>query len=199
MQKLGAAAEIVYLERDSLEMAIAVLSRAMQRDPLMQFIFEKSTVNYEPSLAELFRFSCAVRFDLDWPLLGCILESRLVGVAGVSEPQDTLWPESLSKTYDNFKSVVGLDATHRLERYSELADCYRPEAPHIHLGVLGVHPDFHGRGFADLLMKKIHAASERHPDSIGVALDTENVVNVPFYQHYGYSVTVKSELDGMDI
>ena len=49
------------------------------------------------------------------------------------------------------------------------------------------------------LMKEIHALSDGHPRSIGVALDTENAVNVPFYEHYGYAVVVKTELEGMDL
>jgi hypothetical protein len=81
-----------------------------------------------------------VRFDLEWSLLGCVYDELLVGVAGLSEPEDKEWPGRLEETYEKFKSEVGPEATERLERYSALADSYRPEEPHFHIGVLGVHP-----------------------------------------------------------
>lgn len=193
------AARVEYLERDSIEEAIEVLSQALEADPLFRFIFKTSMMDYRQSLAELFRFSCEVRFDLDWPLLGCIENKRLVGVAGLSGPEDKPWPQSLRKTYARFASMVGPKATDRLERYSERADFHRPKAPHFHLGVLGVHPSSQGRGFGGQLMTKIHAISEVHPASIGVAVDTENPDNIHFYEQYDYSVVAISELNGIGI
>lgn len=199
MQESKAESQVVYLGRENLDDAINVLSQALAGDPLFAFLFEKSNASFRGSLTELFRFSCEVRFDLGWPLLGCVSKSRLVGVAGLSEPEQKPWPESLERTYDRFRAIVGSEAAQRLERYSELADSCRPKSPHFYLGVLGIHPAFQGGGFGGLLMKEVLTLSESHPRSIGVGVDTENAINVPFYERFGYSLVDKLELGEMEI
>jgi len=199
MPKSNAGTQLVYLGRERLEEAIEILSLAFERDPLMKFISEKSTSVFKRSLAEFFRFSCEVRFDLEWALLGCIHDSKLVGVACVTEPEEKPWPESLNRTHERLNSVIGPEATNRLERFSELTDVYRPDEPHFYLDDIGVHPAYQGMGVGRLLLNEVHALSERHPGSIGVGLDTENENNVALYERFGYSVVVKTELDGMEL
>ena len=199
MPKSNAGAQLVHLGRERLEEAIEILSRAFERDPLMKFLFEKSTSVFKQSLAEFFRFSCEVRFDLEWALLGCIHDSKLVGIACITEPEKKSWPESLSRTYERLKSAIGPEASSRLERFSELTDTYCPDEPHFYLQDFGVHPAFQGMGIGRLLLNEVHALSDRYPGSIGVGLDTENEHNVALYEHFGYSVVVKTELDGMKL
>jgi ribosomal protein S18 acetylase RimI-like enzyme len=191
--------QIVTLGRENLDDAIEVLFHSLVNDPLPHYLFETSNVDYQHSLRELFRFSCEVRLDLDWPLLGCIFNSALAGVAGLSEPEEVPWPESLSKTYRKMRSVIGPQAIERLERYSEIVDSYRPEDPHFYLGVLGVHPSFQGRGLGALLMKEINSISAKHLTSMGVGLDTENPINVRFYERFGYRVVAHMKIDGIDL
>jgi ribosomal protein S18 acetylase RimI-like enzyme len=199
MSKSSVRAKVVRLGRKDLYEAIDILSRAFEHDPLMRFIFERSTSDFQSSLAELFRFSCEVRIELEWPLLGCNHDSRLVGVACVTVPEHRPWPKSLSKKYEKLVSAIGPEATDRLERYSALTDTHRPEAPHFYLAVFGVHPSFQGMGIGRLILNEVHTLSELHPTSIGVGLDTENEQNVTLYERFGYIVVVKTELNGMNL
>ncbi|MFQ5795461.1 MAG: hypothetical protein ACE5JP_10490 [Candidatus Bipolaricaulia bacterium] len=64
---------------------------------------------------------------------------------------------------------------------------------------MGVHPETQGKGHRRALLNAIHALSEAHPTSIGVALDTENPVNVPLYKHFGYRIVKKTKLDDVDV
>lgn len=120
-----------------------------------------------------------------------------MGVANVTEPGEVQWPESLAHKYEILKSAIGPEATGRLERYSEITDSFRPSDPHYHVGVGGFLPEAQGKGYGRKLLGEIHALSEAHPTSIGVALDTENPRNVPIYQHLGYNITTKTMVDDM--
>jgi GNAT superfamily N-acetyltransferase len=185
------------LERGQLEDAIEVLSVALEGDPLMHYFFHTQGADYRQNIRDLFRFSCQVRFELGWAVLGIVLDSKLVGVANVTEPEEASWPESLVRRYENLKSAIGTEATGRLERYSEITDSFRPADPHYHVGVGGFLPEAQGKGYGRKLIEEIHALSEAHPTSNGVALDTENPRNVPIYQHLGYEITAETQIDDM--
>lgn len=193
------APQIISLPHSSIENAVEVLSVAMENDPLMRYIFRSQGETYRQNLRDLFRFSCEVRFELEWSVLGVRLGSKLVGVANLTEPGEAEWPKSLSKKYESLKSAIGLDAIQRLERYSEITDGYRPPRPHFHVGVVGFIPEAQGKGFGRKLFLHIHTLSNRHSNSIGVALDTENSRNVPIYQHLGYKTTANTYIDDMQV
>ncbi len=120
---------------------------------------------------------------------------RVCAVACVSYPEFTGWTEDLDHIFTELKRTIGEAAAGRLEQYSQLVDENRPEQAHHFLAVLGVDPDAQGRGFGRMLLEEVHAQAAAHPVSIGVALDTENAHNLPFYRHFGYSLTATSMLE----
>ncbi len=193
------AATVIAIPRERHAEAAAVLALAFARDPLMRYVFADGAAGYRRALHALFRFSCAVRFDLDWPLLGVVQDARLIGVAGVTEPEDRPWPASLAATYEQYKALVGPRAAARFERYAELAEAHRPSRPHYSLGVIGVRPDARGRGYGRALLAALHALSEAHPTSTGVYLDTEHPANLSFYEHHGYRVIGREALGDVTI
>jgi ribosomal protein S18 acetylase RimI-like enzyme len=167
---------------------------AFHDDPLMRYLFGAAGAAYSDHLRALFRFSCAVRLLLDWPLLGSVKDGRLLGVLGVTEPEDKPWPSTLQSVYDQFKAVVGPAASRDLEGHAALTDAHRPKAPHHHLGVLGVHPEGRGKGHTRALLDAFHALADAHPASTGIATDTENPANVPMYEHFGYRVVAQEHI-----
>jgi ribosomal protein S18 acetylase RimI-like enzyme len=180
--------------------AVGVLARAFADDPMVNYMLGVSQVPLEESLNELFLFSCEVRLLLDWPLLGVWGKNdRLVGVAGVTLPGDAQWPKALQDVYENLKVKIGSQAVSRLEAYSQLADTNRPAESHYQLGMIGVDPNYQGKGYGGHLLDTLSAMSESHSESTGVWLDTENPRNVPYYQRFGYKVKAHSTLDGIDI
>ncbi len=195
MTDLHLPSGVITLPRARLEEAVAVLAHAFARDPLMRYVFDDQGDAYEEALRALFRFSCAVRFELNWPLVGVERAGRLVGVMGVTEPEDRAWPPALSAAYAQFQAVVGPCAAARFERYAALADPHRPRQPNYLVGVIGVHPEAQGRGVGRRLLAAIQALSAAHPASIGVYLDTENPASKAFYEHCGYRVIGQERLD----
>ena len=194
-----AAPDVVPLSREHLPAAIEVLARAFQSDPLMRYIFAEAEAPYDQCLKELFRFSCEVRYLLDWPLFGSFTDTRLLGVAGVTEPEQKPWPETLVSVYRELQTVIGPRATEHLEQYSSHADSFRPQAPHYHLGMIGVDPAAQGQGHGRALLEAVQALSEQHPASTGVWLDTENPRNVTIYGRCGYGVVAQTHYGGVDI
>lgn len=187
------------LEREQEDDAVLILAHAFRRDPVMNYVFHDITSGDDQRLHELFRFSCRVRFDLGWPLMGVECDGKLLAVAGIDEPGAADWPQSLSDSYQNFQRVAGPDSVRRLEAYASLPDQHRPAEPHFFLGMVGVHPDAQGRGYARVLLDWLHQASQAHPTSRGVALDTDTDVNVSIYEHFGYEVVGRDALEGHTI
>lgn len=187
------------IPRERLDDAVGVLVPAFEDDPLMRYLFDGARAPYLDCLTALHRFACLVRLELNWPLLGVESDGKLAGVLGVTMPGDDTWPDSLREAYAEIGRVAGDVAVQRLEAYSSLADQGRPAEPHLHVGVLGVHPGYQGRGLGRRLIDAVQASSESHPTSIGVALDTENPASRDFYERCGYHVVGESDFDGVTI
>lgn len=191
--------QIAELTRQALEPASAVLGRAFDGDPLMRAFFSNTLLPAEQARLELYRFSCLVRFELGWPLLGVVEGGRVCAVACLTYPDFPGWTGELDHIYDELKQKIGNEATRKLERYSELVDQNRPREVHHFLAVLGVDPQDQGRGFGRMLLEEVQAQAASHPESTGVALDTENPRNLTFYKRFGYSLTAESTLEGTRI
>ncbi len=190
---------VVPLTRTDLPMAIPVLVSAFMDDPLMRYVFADAPHPYEQNLYELFRFSCEVRLLLDWPLLGSFGETELMGVAGVTDPDQTPWPSALQTVYHEMQTFIGPTAATRFEQYAARADAYRPNEPHYHLGMIGVRPAAQGQGHGRALLDTFHALSENHPGATGTWLDTENPRSVVFYVRCGYRIVAQTPFDHLTI
>jgi GNAT superfamily N-acetyltransferase len=127
-------------------------------------------------------------------LIGCVDDEAIYGVACISFPERPGWPPELDRVYEELKIQIGTESARRLEAYGRLSDEHRPDDPHHFLAVLGVDPHYQGRGLGRRLLEGIQRMAAAHPSSIGVALDTENPDNLPFYQRFGYKLTAESML-----
>lgn len=191
--------KVIDVSRARLSEAVVALARAFEQDPLMRHLFGESVTGDDKRVQEFYRFSCVIRLDIGWPLIGVEQAGRLVSVAGLTEPGNVPWPDSLVQAHERLKSCMGPDASARLEEFSRLVEAHRPNQPHIYLGFIGTDPQAQGRGFGRALLDWTHRISEDHPGSVGVALDTENSVNVPIYEHFGYRRVAKHTLDDLNM
>ena len=83
---------------------------------------------------------------------------------------------------------LGSDARERYEQWVHIWGPINVAEPNIHVNMLGVPPQYQGRGLGRLLLERVHAMSREHPESRGVSLTTESAANVPFYQRLGYGL-----------
>jgi hypothetical protein len=97
-------ARITALSRTTADRAVEILALAFAQDPLVRFLLSavREPAAFNRQIRAFFRFSCGVRFELDWPLLGCVDEGGLQGVTCVSEPVEKPWPDSLTSIYQEF-------------------------------------------------------------------------------------------------
>lgn len=84
-------------------------------------------------------------------------------------------------------------STGLFNRYLTATRAAAPGKPHAYLTMVGVDPRYQGQGLGRLLIDvATDAAAEM--GAHGVALDTENPVNVPLYAKLGFIQTARLEL-----
>lgn len=69
--------------------------------------------------------------------------------------------------------------------------------PYLHLGPVGVDPDFQGKGYASKLIRPMldYLDSEK----INCYLEAQNESNVSLYQHFGFEIVAKGTVPNTDI
>ena len=103
------------------------------------------------------------------------------------------WPKGLADDWDRFeRAIPGL--SDRMAIYDEIAAKAKPAAPHYYLGVIGVHPDSHGRGIGMQLLRSFCDLSAGDPLSCGVYLETAQESNLGFYKRAGFVETGRGSL-----
>ncbi|MFX0004503.1 MAG: GNAT family N-acetyltransferase [Candidatus Hodarchaeota archaeon] len=69
--------------------------------------------------------------------------------------------------------------------------------PHWYLFIIGVDPDFQGKGYAAQLIKPMLTRIDK--EQIGCYLDTNNEENVDFYQYFGFNVLKEYQIPGTNV
>jgi GNAT superfamily N-acetyltransferase len=184
---------------DQLEEASSVLARAFHDYPVSRYCFADQGGYYDRAVRALFRFNCDRRAAIGGIHLGVYDGDRLVGVAGISQPDEQPLPAALVSRWTWLAAVLGPQAVDRLERFGEVTARHRLPMPHLTLDVLGVLPELHGRGYGRALLDATHALAEAHPYTDGVYLDTETASNVGLYEHVGYRLVCREQLDELTI
>lgn len=179
--------------------ATEVLAAAFLQDPLMDFIFGADLNVRRAGVRAMLGTTCRIRLELGEPLVGIESNGRLAAVACIASPSKQPWPASLEAAWEEFEGLIGQEAAARLGRYGALHERHDMTEPHHYLVALGVHPDFKGEGFGGKLMDHAVSLAEADPDSIGLCLDTENTVNLSFYQHFGLKVKASEWLDDLQV
>lgn len=97
---------------------------------------------------------------------------------GILSQLRTVPPMARAITWKRLPGV--LSAFHMLEKK-------HPREPHFYLGVLGVDPDFQGRGLGTQLMQPVLEMCDR--DHVPAYLESSKEKNVPLYERNGFKVT----------
>lgn len=191
----GHRARIEHLADDAREVVIDVLCRAFRDYPVMRFVLGPDG-DHEEVLRRLIGFFTDVRFAMEWPVLGVIVDERLVAVALVNEPHEKTFLERFQEGLARVREELGEAAFHRLGRFGAAAEVNESRELHYFVGMLGVLPEEQGRGYARLLLDHVRRLSE-DAGCAGVALSTEDPANVPFYEHMGFEVVGQGAVDDL--
>jgi ribosomal protein S18 acetylase RimI-like enzyme len=82
-----------------------------------------------------------------------------------------------------------------LNEYTRRTRAVMPPGPHHYLVMLGVHPDYQGKGYGGTALRTIAAEVLDSDGSHGVGLDTEKQSNVALYERFGYRRLESQVLD----
>ena len=182
------------LTRDDKPQAVETLAAAFQDYPVMRYVLRSTGTEYENHLRRLVGFFCEVRYAKDAYVVAIRAKQRLAAVLLVDEALQKRW-QNLEVELQRLQETIGEEAYARLLKYETISSREEPQEPHYFVGMIGVHPDFQGKGYAGTLLKYAAELSTRDPRSAGVCLSTEHLENVPFYQHFGYKVLSEVDID----
>ncbi len=186
------------IDASRLPEAVAVHCEAFFDYPTMRFVLEGSASDYEDRLAALIGLFLDVTYLKNGVVFGISENGELVAAADAVRSGSPEPPE-LGRRRQLLWERLGEGARLRYEAYSALTEPFAPDAPHYYLSMLGVRRRFAGRGLARPLLEAVQALSLADPISTGVALETEDLDNVGFYQHFGYRIVGQARVgDGVE-
>ncbi len=178
----------VELDREHLDQAADVLTRALAPYPTMRWVCRSEEPGFERRLRAVYDLALAMQRVEGQPTLGLFDGDRLLGAAIVYAPGRRLTIRSalgglFGGLFSAARSTMG-----RGHGYETLISRERPREPHHFLSVIGVDPKQQRRGYGHILMDALHARADRDPTSTGVCLDTCDPDNRRYYESFGYEV-----------
>ncbi|HSE39641.1 MAG TPA: GNAT family N-acetyltransferase [Acidobacteriota bacterium] len=184
------------LSREHKDQVVETFISAFRNYPVMRFVLSDSGSEYEDNLKALIGFYCELRLMRNWPVLAIRAEDNLVAAALVNNPVEKPLPLP-NELLDQLRKIIGESAYKRLETYEKISAEGEPPFPHHFLGMIGVHPDFQGKGYAAALLREVNRMSSQDPKSAGVCLSTEDPGNVRIYQHFGFRTISETDVGDM--
>lgn len=192
--------EIVEIKREQLDEGVKILAQAFESDPTTRYLFSGHEASFADQAWELYLYICEMHLAHGYPIFGALSDSRLVGVACIQPPDVNSQTNQEPNQYEiRFGSFIGEQVMQRMVEYGKVTSEYVPKESHVYLTALGVNPDEQGKGYARALIDAVHQLSDTHPTSIGVSLDTGNPINIPMYEHFGYRIVAKTQLEDLDL
>ncbi len=165
------------------------LSRAFEDDPVMSWIFRDDSER----LATLER-SFALYLRRIWlPQEECYAADRLFGAALWMPPGKWhLGPMAQLRLVPSMISVLGRNLP-RLMRVLNLIEKNHPKDPrHYYLAVLGIEPEYQGRGFGGALVQPVLTCCDR--EGVPAYLESSKRRNVVLYERHGFKVVEELRL-----
>jgi ribosomal protein S18 acetylase RimI-like enzyme len=175
-----------------LNESVGCLAMAFSQDPITGFLLQTGR-GYQDRVTQFFSLLMRARIALKMPVLVARGTAGIHGAAMGYATVPPAWPTDLAEEWDRFEQATpGL--TDRMAVYDEIAGKYKPSAPHYYLGVIGIDPNLHGRGFGMQLLTAFCDLSAGDQLSSGVYLETAEASNVGFYERAGFTETGRGRL-----
>ena len=184
--------KITAASHSDLAEAVGCLATAFAQDPITGFLLQNSQ-GYRERVTQFFSLLMQARIALKMPVVVARDTAAIHGAAMGYATAHPAWPKGLADDWDRFeRAIPGL--SDRMAIYDEIAAKAKPAAPHYYLGVIGVHPDSHGRGIGMQLLRSFCDLSAGDPLSCGVYLETAQESNLGFYKRAGFVETGRGSL-----
>jgi ribosomal protein S18 acetylase RimI-like enzyme len=190
--------DLVRLTKDQVGPASEILTRAFFQDSKLTHILPDEETRKERA-RHLFGFE--LRYGIHY---GRVYATS-PGIEGVavwlpSEKSEITFWRALRSGGMGLHKGLGKEAMERLLSFSALVDRFHKKHapdPHCYLFFIGVDPSFHGKGYASRLIRPVLGRLDRK--KIACYLNTQNVKNIPVYEHFGFKVVEQVALPGTNI
>ncbi|GEM_PF-329024 len=121
---------------------------------------------------------------------------RVVGVLNAA-----LWPDCQMGIGDTLRTASAMiramgPALPRALKLMRTRARHDPRRRHWHLGPIGVHPDFQGRGVGKAMLSSFLARVDE--EGVPAFLETDVEANVRLYRKFGFEIIAREDILGVD-
>ncbi|MFW9878230.1 MAG: GNAT family N-acetyltransferase [Candidatus Thorarchaeota archaeon] len=193
--------DLFRLKKNQVKPAAKVLTRAFENDPLFIAYFPDPTkrVKQKYHLMKYVIRYC-IRFGEVYTT-----SPKLEGIAlwqfkdPAEEHKDK--PKSLFENWLSFKLEVSLggvvEKVYSIYDYMISTQYELVPLPHWYLVIIGVDPDFQGKGYGSRLIKPMLSRIDK--EQLNCYLDTNIEKNERLYQHFGFKTLKKYQIPGSNV
>jgi ribosomal protein S18 acetylase RimI-like enzyme len=186
------------INKNMINDAAYVLSRAFKNDPLFVFFFPDESTRVELTFytfrfiaahAQKKGFVCAVSPGFEGASIWLPFTALKRGLV------DQVRFGALKMLFRQGKEAIG-----RQIMASEHMRAIHAESlgePHMYLSTIGIDEKYRGKGFASELMRPGLEKADR--ESLPCYLDTHNEKNIGLYARYGFEIAAESVIPGSDV
>ena len=178
------------LRADEFAVAVEVLSRGMQDNPLHIQAFGPVLEARIEGLKRMFSIVLQ-RLELKGLLLGAFIEGELVGVTGMVRPRNCR--PSKIETLSMLPRMLFSVGVRPLGRVGEWMSEWKKHdlrEDHWHLGPVAVDAHLQGTGIGSALMTE-YCAQIDQTHGVGY-LETDKEANIRFYEKFGFQIIAQS-------
>lgn len=164
----------------------SLLYHAYRHEPTFAYLLESDRPGFDQRVRATIRELTYQHMLEQLPVLGLVIDERLVAVALIAPPQRRLGITESWAWRMRMLLTTGLRCTKRyLEYHDAVLGCLPPGPYHV-LPLIGVHPEFQGKHLGEQLLEALHAWCAEDGGSQGLVLDTGNARYLDFYRRHGY-------------
>jgi GNAT superfamily N-acetyltransferase len=183
------SAALTRLSANRSDDVTSVFFESFRDYPVMRYVVGQRAEDFDDRLRDLIDFFVFRRVVQGGPLLGMVDEDgRVLAAAMMTLPVEPDRAAEVAARRDAMWRCVGDEARIRHEAYSRITKTFAIDPPHHHLNMIGVRPEYAGRGLARPLLEAAAQLAMDDPHSCGVSLTTEVRKNLALYEHFGYGV-----------
>lgn len=174
------------LKDSEIEKVALMLALAFQENPNSIAVFENpKEEKSKKAAAEIFKsaklkrkYSNVYVAKLNGEIVGAINYTLWPKCQPSALEQLTMLPKMLKHLGKNFGKAGKIFGTWGK---------HDPKKPHIHIGPLGVHPDFKGNEIGSSLIKHVLEIADK--SNTPCYLETDAAINLPLYKRHGFKIT----------
>ncbi|MFX1417580.1 MAG: GNAT family N-acetyltransferase [Promethearchaeota archaeon] len=188
--------DLLRLKRFQVDPAAKVLTRAFENDPLFNAYFPDLTIRVE-QIYHLMKY--CIRYCRRFGEV-YTTSRKLEGIAiwqfvdPVEEQKDK--PRNLFAKWLSFRLEVALgravEKVYSIYGYMISIQYELVPLPHWYLMMIGIDPDFQGKGYASKLIKPMLSRIDK--EQLQCYLDTNIEKNEPLYQYFGFKTLKKYQI-----